>query len=99
VGGCIFVSASVELDDRPGELRDALVQAERDWLELLANVAATAVTEGEFAADLDTDQFAFEVHAIMLCNHYAIRLLRDERALCMTQRAFESSIAAARTPH
>lgn len=99
VGGCIFVAASVELDDRPGELRDALVQAERDWLELLANVAATAVTEGEFAADLDTEQFAFEVHAIMLGHHYASRLLRDERALSMTQRAFESTITAARTPH
>ena len=47
-GGCIFVAASVELDDRPGELRDALVQAERDWLELLATVAGTAVTEGDF---------------------------------------------------
>ena len=63
MGGCIFVAASVELDDRPGDLRDALVQAERDWLELLATVAGTAVTEGDFRADLDTDQFAFEVHA------------------------------------
>lgn len=99
VGGCIFVAASVELDDRPGDLRDALVQAELDWLELLANVAGTAVTEGEFAAELDTRQFAFEVHAIMLGHHYSSRLLRDERALDMTSRAFESTIAAARVHH
>jgi AcrR family transcriptional regulator len=99
VGGCIFVSASVELDDRPGALRDALVQAERDWLELLATVAGTAVTEGEFAADVDPDQFAFEVHALMLGHHYATRLLRDGRALAMTDRAFESIIAAAHAHH
>ena len=37
-GGCIFVAAAVELDDRPGPLRDALVANERDWLELLATV-------------------------------------------------------------
>ena len=96
VGGCIFVAASVELDDRPGQLRDSLVQAERDWLELLANVAGTAVTEGEFATDLDTGQFAFEVHALMLGHHHATRLLRDQRATTMTNRAFESIIAAAR---
>ena len=98
-GGCIFVAASVELDDRPGELRDALLQAERDWLELLATVAGTAVTEGTFRADLDTDQFAFEVHALMLGHHHASRLLRDERALAMTRRAFESILDAARRPH
>jgi len=94
-GGCIFVAASVELDDRPGELRDALVQAERDWLELLATVAGTAVAEGEFAADLDTDQFAFEVHSLMLGHHHASRLLQDPRALVMTRRSFESIISAA----
>ena len=99
VGGCIFVAASVELDDRPGELRDALVQAERDWLDVLATVAGTAVADGEFNQHLDTEQFAFEVHALMLGHHYATRLLRDERALTMTTRAFESIIAAARVHH
>ena len=95
-GGCVFVAASVELDDRPGELREALVRAERDWLELLATVAGTAVSEGEFVADLDADQFAFEVHAVMLGHHHASRLLRDERALAMTRRSFESILSAAR---
>lgn len=95
-GGCIFVAAAVELDDRPGELRDALVLAERDWLELLATVAGTAVTEGAFVADLDTDQFAFEVHSLMLGHHHASRLMKDPRALQMTRRSFESIISAAR---
>jgi len=95
VGGCIFVAAAVELDDRPGDLRDALVQAERDWLEMLATVAGTAISEGEFATDLDTEQFAFEVHALMLGHHHASRLLRDPRALAMTRRSFESVISAA----
>jgi AcrR family transcriptional regulator len=30
-GGCLFVAAAVELDDRPGPLRDALVASEREW--------------------------------------------------------------------
>lgn len=96
VGGCLFIAASVELDDQPGPLRDALVRTQRDWLELISTVAGTAVAEGEFRADLDTEQFAFELQGIMLSNHQARRLLHDERADERAYTAFESLIAAAR---
>ncbi len=49
-GGCLFVAACSELDDQPGPVRDALVRDERDWLEMIATVAGTAVSEGEFRA-------------------------------------------------
>jgi AcrR family transcriptional regulator len=94
--GCIFVAAAAELDDRPGPLRDALVANERDWLELLATVAGTAVAEGDFRADLDVAQFAFELHAVTLGYHHATRLLRDPEAGARTEKAFESLLAAAR---
>ncbi len=95
-GGCIFVAAATELDDQPGPLRDALVRSETDWLELIATVAGTAVSEGEFRDDLDTRQFAFEVHGVMLSHHHARRLLRDESADRRAFAAFESLMAAAR---
>ncbi|MGE5719707.1 MAG: TetR/AcrR family transcriptional regulator, partial [Nocardioidaceae bacterium] len=76
-GGCIFVAAAAELDDQPGALRDALVRNERDWLEFIATVAGTAVAEGELRDDLDLEQFAFEVHGVMLAHHHASRLLHD----------------------
>jgi AcrR family transcriptional regulator len=95
-GGCIFVAAAAELDDRPGPTRDALVRSERDWLELMATVAATAVTDGDFRADVDPEQFTYEMHGIMLAHHHASRLLRDDRAGERTRRAFENLVAAAR---
>lgn len=95
-GGCIFVAAAAELDDQPGQLRDALVRNERDWLEFIATVAGTAVAEGEFRDDLDLEQFAFEVHGVMLAHHHASRLLQDSNADRRTRRAFESLLAAAR---
>src|SRR5690348_6360773 len=42
-GGCIFVAASVELDDRPGPARDRLVAAQRDWFGTLAQAARIAI--------------------------------------------------------
>lgn len=95
-GGCIFVAAAAELDDQPGALRDALVRNERDWLEFIATVAGTAVAEGDLRDDLDLEQFAFEVHGVMLAHHHASRLLHDERAEIRTRQAFESLLAGAR---
>ncbi|MPZ62464.1 MAG: TetR family transcriptional regulator [Propionibacteriales bacterium] len=95
-GGCIFTSASFELDDQPGPVRDALVRYERDLLELIATVAGTAVGEGEYRADVDTEQFAYEMHGIVLAYHHASRLLADPAAAERARRAFESLVAAAR---
>lgn len=95
-GGCIFVTLSAELDGRPGRVRDALVDNERDWLELLASTARTAVAQGDFGDALDANQFAYEVHGVMLAHHHAVRLMLDDRALERTHTAFESIASAAR---
>jgi hypothetical protein len=97
-GGCLFVAAATELDDREGPVRDELVRQQRDWLDLVANVARTAVDEGEFRRDLDVEQFAHDLHGITLAYHHARRLLRDPRADERAQRAFETLLAAARAP-
>ena len=51
-GGCVFATASIEYDDQPGEMHDALVRQQRDWSEFIATVAGTAVSEGVFRPDL-----------------------------------------------
>jgi AcrR family transcriptional regulator len=95
-GGCVFVSAAVELDDRPGPVRDVLVQTQKDWIELLAQTARTAIEEGHFRRDLDVDQFAFELYGIVLGFHHQSRLFRDPRALTRMRTAFDGLLAAAR---
>jgi AcrR family transcriptional regulator len=97
-GGCLFVAAATELDDREGPVRDELVRQQKDWLELLANVARTAITEGHFRGDLDPAQLAYELHGIMLAYHHARRLMHDAEAESRARTAFEAQIAAARSP-
>src|SRR5215204_5830379 len=96
-GGCLFVAASSELDDQPGAVRDALVRDERDWLELIATVASTAVSEGQFRDDLDVDQLAYEFHAITLSHQHASRLMRDPQAFDRARRAFDSLVERSST--
>lgn len=95
-GGCPFVALASELDDKPGPIRDRLVGYQRDWLQSLATAARIAMDEKHFRADLDPDQFAFNLYAIILSYHYYSRLLRDPAAVAMAQRAFESLLAASR---
>ncbi len=95
-GGCVFVAASAELDDRPGPVRDRLVELQREWLGTLARAARRAQEVGHFRRDLDPDQFAFEVHGIALTWHLHSRLLRDPRALERARTAFERLVLDAR---
>lgn len=98
VGGCIFVTGSVEFDDQPGPMRDALMRDQQDWSEFIATVAGTAVAEGDFRGDVDPRQFAFTLQGLMLGYHHAGRLLRDPLAGEHTRAAFEQLLAASR-PH
>jgi len=97
-GGCLFVAAATELDDLDGPARDELVRQQRDWLELIANVARTGVGEGHFQAGLDTEQLAHDLHGVMLAYHHARRLLRDPRAPQRARSAFDALVRAARAP-
>src|SRR6185436_13786706 len=95
-GGCFFVAAATELDDRPGPARDLLVRLQKDWLDLMANIVRTAIAEGHFAEDVDPDQFAFDLYGVMLVYHHASRLLADPRAGKRARAAFEALVRAAR---
>jgi AcrR family transcriptional regulator len=97
-GGCFFVGAIAELDDQPGAARDALTQACKDWLDALATAARITVSEGQFRADVDPDQFAYEVYSIMLGFHAYLKFLRAPAALSRAQVALERLIASARAP-
>jgi AcrR family transcriptional regulator len=94
-GGCPFNAAATELDDRPGPARDYVVRAQKDWLETIANTARTAIHEGDFAAELDCEQFAHELQSIMLGYAHASRLLKDPTARARTERAFDALLRRA----
>lgn len=95
-GGCLFVQASVELDDQPGPARELLVRQQRDWLEVIATVVRTGIAEGHFRKDVDPEQLAFELHGFMLSWHHAARLFADPKAERRAVAAFEALLARAR---
>jgi AcrR family transcriptional regulator len=97
-GGCIFMVAAVELDDREGRPREFLVQSQRELLDAVAKSAVHAVEAGDFRGDLDPDQLAFELLGIMLAYHQETRLFRAPNAEKRARTAFERLLGAARRP-
>ena len=95
---CLFVSASAEFDDQPGPVRDQLVRDHRDCADSIIQVFRTGVSEGDFREDADAEQFAYDLHSIMLGFFHAHRLLGDPRAPERVRRSFEALLAAARAP-
>jgi AcrR family transcriptional regulator len=94
-GGCIFVAAATELDDREGKPRDFLVLGQRRLRDTIARIARAAMEEGQLRADLDVEQLAFELFAIILAYHHNKRLLRDGRPEARARAAFARLLADA----
>jgi len=97
-GGCVFVVAGVELDDKQCPARDALAAAQRDWIGTLATAARIAVEEGHFRKDLDVEQLAHEIYCLGYGHHFVSRLLRDPKAKVRTRAALQRILASARKP-
>ncbi|HKG90865.1 MAG TPA: TetR/AcrR family transcriptional regulator [Gemmatimonadaceae bacterium] len=95
-GGCVFVTAAVELDDRPGPVRDTLVRLQRDWVDVLTTSVRAAVESGEFRPTLDAARFAQEIYGLALAHYHFSRLLGDADSEARTRASFEEMVARAR---
>lgn len=91
-GGCLFLAAASEFDDRPGPVRDRLMRHEADWRDQLARAAQLAIDNGELAADTEPAQLAFELYGLALALHHDAGLTGYAAAAERSQRAFERLI-------
>ncbi|WP_226468229.1 TetR/AcrR family transcriptional regulator [Luteimonas panaciterrae] len=98
-GGCVFAAAAVEYDDRPGPLRDRLIQHDNLWRAQLARAVQMAVDSGELPADTDPTQMAFELFGLALAVHHDAGLTgaapaveRGKRGLDRLLDAYRSSV-------
>lgn len=95
-GGCLFLAGALEWDDRSGAVRDRLV----DWFEALekglARAAELAVQQGHLRAEVEPQQFAFDMHAIAIKFHINRRLLRSDSARSRAQHSFARLVASLR---
>ncbi len=86
-GGCFFMAAAAEFDDRPGRVRDTLAGLASVWDRDLYRQIRTATAAGDLPADTDAEQLVFEVSGVMLGLNNALQLRRDTAAPARARRA------------
>lgn len=92
-GGCFFAAVSSEVDDRPGRVRDRVIDLTRSWVELLEKEAEAAVDEGDLEPDADPAQVAFEIHAFVQEANWSFQLHGDPSAFRRASTAIHRTLA------
>jgi len=95
-GGRILIAASIELDDRPGPLRDFAKNVQKDLITNVEKAARIAVDEGHFRKDLDVELFAWSMYSHVLGYFHFKRMLDDPKADLHLKRAFNTLLMMSR---
>jgi AcrR family transcriptional regulator len=93
--GCPMQAAAVEFDDRPGPVRDAVVEHFTRLERELGRAVELAIGQGHLRADLDVGQFVFDMMGIIFAYYHGARLFEVARAESRARVAFERLVASA----
>ena len=94
--GCIYISGAVEYDDRPGPVRDQLIDMVGTWQQSLLRATQQAIDEGHLKADTDAAQLVFEMYGLVLALHHDARFIRSPGSVERAHAGFSRLIANAR---
>jgi AcrR family transcriptional regulator len=96
-GGCFFANVTVEMDGRPGPVRDAIATQMTGWAKLLSDYVRAAIERGELAPDTDPEQLAFELDALGTAVNSGWQLHEDRSVFDRGRRAIANRLAAEAT--
>jgi AcrR family transcriptional regulator len=95
--GCIYISGAVEYDDRPGPIRDHLVDMVDSWQRALHRAAQQAIDEHHLKSDTDPKQLVFEMYGLVLALHHDARFIRSPGSVTRAHAGFERLITSVQT--
>jgi AcrR family transcriptional regulator len=95
--GCIYISGAVEYDDRPGPIREKLVEMVQAWQSALLRCVRQAVETGDLKQDTDPEQLVYEMYGLILALHHDARFLRIPGSVDRAHRGFARLLADYRT--
>ncbi len=93
-GGCFFAAATIEMDGRPGPVRDAVAEQMVRWGGALAGYAREAIERGELREDTDPEQLAFELDALGTAVNSGWQLHENDKVFERGHRAIRRRLEA-----
>lgn len=96
-GGCFFVTAATEFDNRPGDVKDAVAANMQDWLTYLEYNVQRSIDLGHLMAEIEPKQLAFEIHALYMGANWALQLFDQAQAANQARVAILTRLDAIKT--
>ncbi len=97
-GGCFFAATSFEFNNRPGPVRDRIVEMIASWLSYLEHAVEQAQEAGEIDPSLSAREIAFELDSFAQGSNAKYQLFRDPRVFDEARRAVRDRIESLRPP-
>lgn len=94
--GCLLTQLQYEFQNRQGRVKNKIALAEKAWFDTLTRAARIAVEEKQFKANLEPEQFAYELLGVFLMYQHAARFFEDPRALQRATVAFSALVERSR---
>ena len=90
--GCIYISGAVEFDDRPGLVRDQLVESVQTWRQAILRAIRLSVEEGHLKKSTKPEAVLFLIYSIVLGLHHDAKFLHIDGSVDMAKRAIKQVI-------
>ena len=80
---CIFNSAIIEFDERPGLVRDAIHHQINRWIDYLEQVVQLSIDDGSIKTNASSQQIVFELYSLYLGSqkYYWLGIESNQRSL------------------
>ncbi len=87
-GGSVFISASFELDDRPGILKDFVHKSQNDLILNIEKAVQIAIDCNHFKSSTNKSEFAWKFYSYVLGYHHFQRMLHNPKAKDLIVKGF-----------
>jgi AcrR family transcriptional regulator len=93
-GGCFFASAAAELATREGRVHDKMRDLMAAGLAALADMVRAAQARGELSEDMEPEQLAFELNALLDAANSGFVLFGGEEPIEHARRAIRARLGS-----
>lgn len=92
-GGCPFLSAVIEFDDRPGNIQNHLRNLLNIMIETIVKTIEISQEENQIRKDIDKLQMAFEIYSNILGHHVYSKFIQDEKSEQRFENTYQKIMA------
>lgn len=91
-GGCIFLTATLEFDDRPGKVKDFLLNQQKNFLSFLMSIHKEGTENKEFKGILSDEDFAFVFYSFYMGYNQFKKFFGDDNARTLADRHMQGLV-------